>query len=577
MSIEARRSAVTDSSPLSLSKSGTTTCASLLRELQEIWDEMGESDIERDKMLLLLEKECLDIYRRKVEITRKRKSDLLRTLAESEAEIARIASAMGEQVSTGQYEKMNGSLKQKLSLITPILESLRVKKLDRVKEISEVQFQIARISAEISGAVQHLSPDDINVDEVDLTTKKLGELKSHLKELQFEKNLRLQQVVSYTGAIHELAVVMSLDFKNIMGEIHASLVDTASLQPKSISNETLARMTSELKSLKQEKQCRLQKVQDLGRNLIDLWDLIDDPSERNPKFQYAVRLIDSVPDDTFLPGSLSLDIISQTEDEVARLNVLKVSKMREIILKRQYELEEIYKGVHLDVDDEKSRGIIVSLMDSDGVNVSELLSSIDKRIAEAKEVAQSRRDILDRVEKWKNASEEEAWLDEYERDENRYSAGRGVHKNLKRAERARILVSKIPTLVENLTAKVKAWELDRGTAFLYNKAPLLRTLEEFKISRQEKEEEKRRIRGQKKLQDQLITEQEAIFGSKPNAKRPPATTTTTSGIITPNGRRFGTPSSHLGISAGRERRESSAKVMIPVNYVALPKDDRRSS
>lgn len=30
------------------------------------------------------------------------------------------------------------------------------------------------------------------------------------------------------------------------------------------------------------------------------------------------------------------------------------------------------------------------------------------------------------------------------KDENRYSAGRGVHKNLKRAEKARILVSKIP-------------------------------------------------------------------------------------------------------------------------------------
>lgn len=29
-------------------------------------------------------------------------------------------------------------------------------------------------------------------------------------------------------------------------------------------------------------------------------------------------------------------------------------------------------------------------------------------------------------------------------DENRYSAGRGAHKNLKRAEKARNLVSKIP-------------------------------------------------------------------------------------------------------------------------------------
>lgn len=35
-----------------------TTCGSLLYELQIIWDEVGESDVERDKMLLDLEREC---------------------------------------------------------------------------------------------------------------------------------------------------------------------------------------------------------------------------------------------------------------------------------------------------------------------------------------------------------------------------------------------------------------------------------------------------------------------------------------------------------------------------------------
>lgn len=36
-------------------------------------------------------------------------------------------------------------------------------------------------------------------------------------------------------------------------------------------------------------------------------------------------------------------------------------------------------------------------------------------------------------------------------DENRYSAGRGAHINLKRAERARVMISKIPgTSLENL-------------------------------------------------------------------------------------------------------------------------------
>lgn len=40
---------------------------------------------------------------------------------------------------------------------------------------------------------------------------------------------------------------------------------------------------------------------------------------------------------------------------------------------------------------------------------------MDDQIKQAKEEAHSRRDILDRVEKWKYASEEEIWLDEYEK------------------------------------------------------------------------------------------------------------------------------------------------------------------
>lgn len=50
-------------------------------------------------MLLDLEQECLDIYRRKVENTRKYKADLYQALAEGEAEIAQLNSTLGERTS----------------------------------------------------------------------------------------------------------------------------------------------------------------------------------------------------------------------------------------------------------------------------------------------------------------------------------------------------------------------------------------------------------------------------------------------------------------------------------------------
>lgn len=60
--------------------------------------------------------------------------------------------------------------------------------------------------------------------------------------------------------IHDLSVVMSIDFFETVNDVHPSLIDSANGQSKSISNDTLARLTGVIHSLKQDKQQRLQKV-----------------------------------------------------------------------------------------------------------------------------------------------------------------------------------------------------------------------------------------------------------------------------------------------------------------------------
>ncbi|KAL9349345.1 hypothetical protein Peur_056600 [Populus x canadensis] len=548
-----------------------TTCASLLHELQIIWDEIGENDGERDKMLLQLEQECLDIYRRKVKNTRKYKADLHQLLADAKAEIANLVSALGENASL--FSPGKGPLKQQISAVNPVLDELRLKKQERMKDFYETETQIARICAEIAGSDRSFDSADPEIDERDLTVKRLGELKSHLKELQNEKSLRLQKVNSSIKTVHELSVVMSIDFFKTVNDVHPSLSDPSKAQSKSISNDTLARLTSTIHSLKQEKQQRLEKLEGLGHKLIELWDLMDTPVDER-RLDHVTTLISASADNVSRLGCLAVDVIEQTEVEVERLNALKASKMKELVFKRQNELEEIYRGVHMDVDSDAARQILISLIESGNAEMSELLASMDDQITKAKEQALSRKDILDKVEKWKFASEEEQWLDEYEKDDNRYSAGRGAHRNLKRAEKARALVSKIPLMVESLTSKVKAWELERKVPFLYYKAPLLHTLEEYTVLRREREEEKRRSREQKRVQEQFAAEQEALYGSRSAIKKPLGLSTSANTMAgTPTARRGVTPFGHHASSAGKQRRESRAHNVTPINYVALPKDD----
>lgn len=165
--------------------------------------------------------------------------------------------------------------------------------------------------------------------------------------------------------------------------------------------------------------------------------------------------------------------------EVERLDKLKASKMKEIAFKKQAELEDIFACTHIEIDTEAARAKIMALTESDNVEPAELLAKMDDQIAKAKEEASSRKEILDKIERWTSACEEESWLDDYNRvcvclfffwqqssldflkslcftlvvktvvciykqDKNRYNACRGAHLNLKHAEKARILVNKIP-------------------------------------------------------------------------------------------------------------------------------------
>uniref|UniRef100_A0A453PFE7 Uncharacterized protein n=3 Tax=Aegilops tauschii TaxID=37682 RepID=A0A453PFE7_AEGTS len=76
---------------------GQTSCGSLLQKLQLVWDEVGESDEDRDKVLFQLDQECLDVYKRKVDQALKSRDLLLQALDYSKMELARLASALGEK------------------------------------------------------------------------------------------------------------------------------------------------------------------------------------------------------------------------------------------------------------------------------------------------------------------------------------------------------------------------------------------------------------------------------------------------------------------------------------------------
>ncbi|KAL3851172.1 hypothetical protein ACJIZ3_013054 [Penstemon smallii] len=548
---------------------GQISCGSLLQQLQQIWDEVGENDEERDKIILQLEQECLDVYKRKVDLAAKSRAHLLQTLADARVELTNLLSALGEKSYVGIPEKTSGTIKEQLEAIAPALEKLWKQKDERIEEFSDVQSQIQKICAEITGTSEKV--DSPAVDESDLSLKKLDEFNAHLQDLQKEKSERLHKVLEFVSTVHDLCAVLGMDFFSTVTEVHPSLNDSIGVQSKSISNDTLSTLAKTVLALKDDKKQRLHKLQELATQLIDLWNLMDTPPEERDLFEHVTCNISASVDEVNIPGALALDLIEQAEVEVERLDNLKASKMKEIAFKRQAELEEIFARAHIEIDAEAAREKILSLIDSGNVEPAELLADMDNQIVNAKEEALSRKDILDKVEKWMSACEEESWLEDYNRDDNRYNASRGAHLNLKRAEKARTLVNKIPALVDSLVSKTRTWEQDRGITFTYDGVPLLAMLDEYALLRHDREEEKKRLKDHKKFQEQLSKE----VPLTPSPVRQVSTKKVANGGPNGNTTRRLSLNAHQNGSRSRDAKRDTRPV-APVNYVADAKEDAAS-
>ena len=84
-----------------------------------------------------------------------------------------------------KMEKRSSSLKEKLASLSPLVEDLRMKHEERVKQFADVKAQIEKISGEISG--YHPPISTLILDEQDLSLRRLNEFQTHLRGLQKEK------------------------------------------------------------------------------------------------------------------------------------------------------------------------------------------------------------------------------------------------------------------------------------------------------------------------------------------------------------------------------------------------------
>lgn len=76
----------------------------------------------------------------------------------------------------------------------------------------------------------------------------------------FWQSDRLHKVLDFVSTVHDLCAVLGMDFFSTITEVHPSLNDSVGVQSKSISNNTLSKLSKMVMALEEDKKMRLQKV-----------------------------------------------------------------------------------------------------------------------------------------------------------------------------------------------------------------------------------------------------------------------------------------------------------------------------
>jgi hypothetical protein len=98
--------------------------------------------------------------------------------------------------------------------------------------------------------------------------------------------------------------------------------------------------------------------------LVELWDLMDSPEEERRGFRKAAAVLRPAKDEALSSGVLSMATIKKTGEEVERMTRLKAGRMKELVLKRRLELENICRSMHVEPDASTVPEKSIALIDS---------------------------------------------------------------------------------------------------------------------------------------------------------------------------------------------------------------------
>ncbi|KAM5192870.1 protein regulator of cytokinesis 1-like isoform 2-T2 [Mantella aurantiaca] len=451
MSRHARKSEVLASSVISSANHA-------LARLMDIWDGLGIKEEMRLRRIEEVRKHIEGLFNRMITEEMEMKDRIEKSIQLCRREIKTLC----HELTLEEY-KIDESLTilQIERDLRVRLELLMKKKDERLEELKLLQQEDQELCSDLCVTPYYIPSGSIP------SHKQLEELREHIRAQSEEKKKRLEVFSSLRAEIRQVLEEMGRQPENSL-ERDAICEDEEAffLTPQNIKALKVLREQLEIK-----KEELLSTLNTFKEKVGGLWNLLQISQEEREECQNV-------------SGNPIYDQIRVWENELGRLEDMKLANLKQVVLKIRCELSIYWDKCFYS---EEQRKAFAPYYSDDFTE--DLLSLHDEEVVRMKSQYEKCKLILDAIAKWEASWSQFIVLEKKASDPNRFSNRGG---SLLKEEKERVKLQKLLSkLEEDLKTRIESWETEEECSFLFNGSKFMDYVaSQWESLKQQKEREK---------------------------------------------------------------------------------------
>jgi len=452
----------------------TTSC------LEEVWNEIGYSDEEKNRQVQSLLEDIRTLCDCKIAEDEKILQQHSETVAQLTLEIVDLSQALQENIDQKELslsEKIGISLLDQLAPLEIKAESLRQKAANQKYRLSEFQ-KIISSSCEVLGCDMEEEYKDIDTDLTEARVKFFQLKMAKLEEQTEQRKAEVGELVAVlqkemADLRHKPETLLDNQIQGSLERTSYPVLRTIQVSPSSvgISELWVVLLQDRLKELRAEKEKRKRILLEIGAKIHKLWHVLKIPDSEKDEFQKKVS-----------PSTYGLPDIEEGQKELRRLQTLRKERIGSLIEDVRHTITGLWDtmGTSYSVRED----FAAMKVSCEGFT-EELLEVHEAEALRLQARFETMEPLFKLIEKREECVAARIEFEKMKGDSSHLmSRGKGATAELQKKLQLEQAFKKIKVVTESLKSKLREWELEEGP-FMYQGR---RYLDTIKVQDREYEE-----------------------------------------------------------------------------------------